>query len=169
MNHFESILDELNKIQDNYASNYPFEYEFLDEAYASMYHSEERISELMNYFTLIAIMISCMGLYGLAAYTTERRTKELGIRKVMGASVSGIIGMVSKEYIFLVLLACIIAFPIAWYFMEIWLSDFAFHIELNPFVFILSVVVALFLAISTVSYFALKAARTNPVEVLRYE
>ena len=134
-----------------------------------MYQSEQRMSYLMDFFAIVGIIISCLGLYGLAAFATERRTKELGVRKVMGASVGEIIGLVSREYLIIVFIAYVISYPVAWYFMSRWLDSFAFHVNLSILTFIISAGISLVLAILTVSYFALKAARTNPVESLRYE
>ena len=169
MQHIDQVLAVLKDVQKRYAPDYPFEYHFLDESWGKMYSSEQKMGKLFNFFALIAIIISCLGLCGLAAFSIERRTKELGIRKVMGASVFSIINLVSKEYFILVTLAFIIGSPVAWYAMKQWLADFAFHIKLNPQTFIIAVVISLVLAIGTVSYFALKAARTNPVNALRYE
>lgn len=169
MTNLENILDKLREIQGTYAPNYPFEYHFLDESWEETYQSEKMIGSLFNYFAFIAIFISCMGLYGLAAYSIERRTKELGIRKALGASLGNILHLVSKEYFLLIIIAFTLASPISWYAMNTWLIDFAYHIEISIFVFLAAVFISLFLALATVSFFAFKAARTNPVEVLRYE
>jgi len=169
MTNLESILDKLRQIQGTYAPNYPFEYHFLDELWEETYQSEKMIGSLFNYFSFIAIFISCMGLYGLAAYSIERRTKELGIRKALGASIGSILKLVGKEYFLIILIAFILASPISWYAMHRWLIDFAYHIEISVFVFVAAVLISLSLALATVSFFAIKAARTNPVDVLRYE
>ena len=106
-----------------------FDYEFVDEAYNNLYKTETRSSHLFSLFAGLAVLISCLGIFGLAAYAAERRTKEIGIRKVLGASVASLIGLLSKDFIKLVLLALVVAFPIAWYFMENWLANFTFRIK----------------------------------------
>lgn len=165
----EEIMGELKDIQNTYAASYPFEYHFLDERWEEIYQSEKKIGSLFNYFAVIAIFISCMGLYALAAFSMERRTKELGIRKVLGASMNSIVQLMGKEYFLLILIAFVVACPIAWYVMNRWLTDFAFHIQLSYIPFISAILISLLLAMITVAYFTLKAARTNPVDVLRYE
>ena len=121
------------------------------------------------YFAVLAIMISCLGLLGLASYSTLQRTREIGIRKVLGASVPGIVGMLSKEFILLVLIAAVIAFPLAWIGMHSWLKDFAYRINIGWWVFAVAGVLSMFIALTTVSYQALKAALANPVKSLRSE
>jgi len=149
--------------------NHPFEYHFLDETYDTLYTQEKRTSTLFNYFTVLAISISCLGLFGLAAFVAENRTKEIGIRKVLGASVSGIVTLLSKDFVKLVLLGNVIAWPIAYYMMKNWLQDFAYRINIGWWVFALAGGVALLIALLTVSIQAIKAALANPVEALRYE
>jgi len=148
---------------------YPFEYTFVDEAYNRLYQSEERIGQLFNFFSGIAILISCLGLFGLATFTAEQRTKEIGIRKVLGASVTSIVALLSKDFLKLVLIAIVIATPIAWYAMNEWLADFAYKIDISWWVFALAGGLAVGITLLTVSFQSVKAALMNPVESLRSE
>jgi putative ABC transport system permease protein len=134
-----------------------------------MYQKEQKMGEMFNYFSVLAIFVGCLGLFGLASYTAEQRTKEIGIRKVLGASVSKIIIMLSKELVMLVGIAFIIAGPIAYYLMVQWLQEFVYKIELKLLTFILSGMLALVIALLTISYQAMKAALVNPVDALRHE
>ena len=149
--------------------NRPFSYFFLDEFFDKQYRSEERFGKLFLNFAILAIFISCLGLLGLASYSTMQRTKEIGIRKVMGASVSGIINLLSKEFLTLVVLSFFIAMPVAWYFMHTWLKDFAYRTNISWWVFVLAAALALLIAVMTVSFQAIKAAIANPVKSLRTE
>ena len=151
------------------APNKPFDYFFLDDDYDKLYRAEEQIGTLFGLFSLLAIFVASLGLFGLASFTAQQRIKEIGIRKVLGASVSNLVLLLSKEFAILVGLANLIAWPIAYYAMNRWLQDFAYRIDLNIWAFILSGFLALFIALSTVSYQAYKVARTNPVDALRYE
>jgi putative ABC transport system permease protein len=164
-----TALASLEKLVKKYNPAYPFEYHFLDEDFGKMYRSEAIISRLANYFAGIAILISCLGLFGLALFTAEQRTKEIGIRKVLGASVSGIVAMLSKDFLKLVLIANVIAWPLGWYLMDNWLQDYAFRVELGWWIFILAGAATLFIALLTVSFQALRAAVANPVRALRRE
>jgi len=149
--------------------NWPFEYHFLDETIEGQYMTEIRTGNLFGYFSIIAIFISCLGLYGMTLAMTENRTKEIGVRKVVGASVSGIVAMLSLDFTKWVLMANILAWPVAWYVMKNWLQNFAYHIDLTLWPFLLSGVAALLIALATVSWQAVRAATANPVESLRYE
>jgi len=148
---------------------FPFEYRFLDQDYDLLYRSLERVMGIVRTFTFLAIVISCLGLFGLASFTAEQRTKEIGIRKVLGASVSKIIFMLSKEYAKWVLIANVIAWPVAYFLMHRWLSDFPYRIPLSWTIFFGTAVLSLFIAQITVSLQALKAAHSDPVDSLRYE
>ena len=149
--------------------NRPFTYYFLDEFFDKQYRGEERFGKLFLNFAILAIFISCLGLLGLASYSTMQRTKEIGIRKVMGASVSGIINLLSKEFLALVILSFFIAMPLAWYFMHAWLQDFAYRTQISWWVFALAGGIAVLIAVFTVSFQAIKAAIANPVKSLRTE
>jgi putative ABC transport system permease protein len=149
--------------------NRPFSYFFLDEYFDKQYRGEERFGKLFMNFSILAIFISCLGLLGLASYSTMQRTKEIGIRKVMGASVQGIINLLSRDFLTLVILSFLIAMPVAWYFMHTWLQDFAYRTKISWWVFLLAGGIAIFIALFTVSFQAIKAAIANPVKSLRTE
>ncbi len=149
--------------------NEPFEYSFLDQDFQRNYESEIRIASIVNYFTIIAILISCLGLFGLATFSAEQRIKEIGVRKVLGASVANIVTLLSKDFLKLVMVSIIIASPIAWFVMNKWLQDFAYRININWVVFAITTLVALFIAIATISFQAIRAAIANPVKSLRTE
>lgn len=148
---------------------FPFEYRFADKDFDEMFSAETLIGKLAGVFAVLAIFISCLGLFGLAAYTAERRTKEIGIRKVLGASVTGLTGLLAKEFLQLVTVSCIIAFPVAWWFMNNWLQDYAYRTTIQWWMFALAGIAALFIALITVSFQVIKAAMVNPVKSLRTE
>lgn len=149
----------------------PFRYEFLDENIAHLYENEERQGTLFFIFAGLAIFIACLGLFGLASFIAEQKTKEISIRKVLGASISQILQLMSRNFIILVLVASLIAFPFAYYGMYIWLQDFAYSIDLNTnwYIFIFSSLIALLIAIFTISTQVLKVATINPANTLRNE
>lgn len=147
----------------------PFEYSFLDEDFQKNYATEDRRAAMVGFFTAIAILISCLGLFGLAAFSAEQRTKEIGIRKVLGASVASIVGLLSKDFIKLVVIALLLAAPIGWYFMNKWLEDFAYRINIGWWMFAVAGVSAVLIAFATVSLHAIKAALANPMRNLRTE
>jgi putative ABC transport system permease protein len=147
----------------------PFEYSFLDERFADLYRSEQQQQHIFTIFACIAIFIACLGLFGLSAFSIAQRVKEIGIRKVLGASAGSIVHLISREFLLLVLIASIIAFPVAWYAMDNWLQDFAYRINIAWWVFILSGILALIIAFATISVLAMKAALSNPVRSLRSE
>ena len=162
----------LKKIESkwrSFAPNTPFDYSFLDSEFDALYRSEKRMGAVFGIFTLLSIFIACLGLFGLAAYTAERRTKEIGVRKVLGASIQGLVTLLSRDFVKLVLLAAVIAFPIAWWGMNKWLEDFAYRIHIGWWVFVLAGFIALLIAIMTVSFQAIKAAIADPVKSLRTE
>lgn len=147
----------------------PFDFFFLDDRFNQLYKKEQRIGEIFGYFSLLAIFIACLGLLGLASFTVERRTKEIGIRRVLGASAYRIVTLLGKEYVRLVIIANVIAWPVAYLAMNRWLQNFAYRININVWMFILAAAGVLFIAFITVSYQTLKAAFANPAETLRYE
>ncbi|WP_299275583.1 ABC transporter permease [uncultured Psychroserpens sp.] len=148
---------------------YPFEYTFVDESFDAKFKNEQLVGELSQIFAILAILISCLGLFGLAAYTAEQRRKEIGVRKVLGASVSGIVKLLSKDFLKLVVISIVIAIPIAWYFMRDWLQDYAYRIEINWKVFAAAGIIAVLIAMLTVSFQAIKAAIANPADSLKTE
>jgi putative ABC transport system permease protein len=152
-----------------YNPDYTFDYAFLDDSFNRLYQSEQQTGLLFNVFAGIAILISCLGLFGLATYTAQVRTREIGVRKVLGASVTGIIELLAKDFIKLVIIAIVIATPIAWYAMSRWLQDFAYRIDVQWWVFVLAGLLALVIALLTVSFQSIKAALMNPVKSLRSE
>jgi len=148
---------------------HPFEYTFLDQQFDANYRSLEQTNNLALCFGALAIFIAALGLFGLASYTAEQRTKEIGIRKVLGASINNIVRMMSKEYVVLVVIANLVAWPLAWYFMNGWLQEFAYHIDMNIGTFALVGCFTLFIALLSVGYQALRAACTNPIDAIEYE
>jgi ABC-type antimicrobial peptide transport system permease subunit len=159
----------VEKLYKKYDSEAAFEYGFVNQALDNLYKSQQGTGKIIGCFTILTIFISCMGLFGLAAYTTEQRTREIGIRKVLGASVSAIASMLSKDFLKLVLVAIIIASPIAWYASNKWLLDFAYRIDIGISIFIAAGVTAISIALFTVSFQAIKAAVANPIKSLRTE
>ena len=149
--------------------NEPFEYNFLDEEFQKNYQAEDRLAGIVGYFTMIAILICCLGLFGLAAFSAEQRVKEIGVRKVLGASVSGIVGLLSKDFLKLVFVAIVIASPLAWYIMNKWLQDFAYRVDISWWVFVVAGIGAVLIAFITIGFQAIRAATVNPVKSLRTE
>jgi putative ABC transport system permease protein len=147
----------------------PYTYTFLDDRFGKLYESEQRQGTLFTVFACIAIFIACLGLFGLSAFATTQRMKEIGIRKVLGASVSTIVGLLSADFLKLVAFAALLAFPVAWYAMHRWLNDFAYRTAIPWWVFLLAGAVAAMVALITISFQAIKAAISNPVKSLRSE
>jgi putative ABC transport system permease protein len=147
----------------------PFNFLFLDESYDSLYRQEDVLKTITFYFSFLAVLIGCLGLFGMASFTAERRTKEIGIRKVLGASVPGIVRLIAKEFVLLVIVANLIALPVAYFAMNRWLQSFAYRMNIHPVIFILAAIISLSIALITVSYQAIRAALANPVDSLRYE
>ncbi|GAB3809195.1 ABC transporter permease [Spirosoma humi] len=164
----QAIAD-LEQLTKRFNSNYPFTYHFLDEAYGKLYRSEQQVSSLVNYFGVLAILISCLGLFGLVAFTAEQRTKEIGIRKVLGASIKNIIGLLSADFLRLVLIALALATPVAWWAVDKWLKTFEYRQELTWWIVALAGLLAVGIALLTVSFQSIKAALMNPVKSLRNE
>ncbi len=164
-----NALAHLEKTWKIFAPSYPFDYYFLDQDFARLHRADEQLGNVFRYFAGLAIVVACLGLFGLAAFTAEQRTKEIGVRKVLGASVPQILRLLSKDFTQLVVIAFLAAAPLAYFGMSRWLEEFAFRITLGPGVFLLSGALALLIAWLTVSFQSLKAALANPVESLRYE
>jgi len=165
----KEVLGGLEKLCKEINPKFPFTYQFSDLEFAKLYKSEKIVSRLSNYFAVLAIFISCLGLFGLATFTAAQRTKEIGVRKVLGASVSNIIAMLSGSFVKLIVLAMLIAFPAAWWMMNKWLQNFAYKTDIGWWVFVLAGAVTIGIALITVSYQSIKAAVANPVKSLRTE
>jgi ABC-type antimicrobial peptide transport system permease subunit len=165
----QETIAQLEKYYQEHNVGIPFEYQFLDETYQKMYAAEQRVSTLSKYFAGIAILISCLGLFGLAAFTAERRLKEIGIRKSLGASSVSIVRLLSSDFTKMVLVAIVIALPLSYLAAQRWLQDFAFHVELRWWYFAGAGLLALLIAWFTVGLQTVRAARVNPVECLRDE
>ncbi|MDB5242175.1 MAG: hypothetical protein JWP57_2800, partial [Spirosoma sp.] len=164
----QAIVD-LERLAKQFNPNYPFEYHFVDEAYEKLYKAEQQVNTLVNYFGLLAILISCLGLFGLAAFTAEQRTKEIGVRKALGASVASIVTLLSKDFLRLVVIALVLASPLAWWAVSKWLGTFAYQTQLTLGIFGMAGLLALVIALLTVSFQSIKAALMNPVNALRSE
>ncbi|MBC8485038.1 MAG: FtsX-like permease family protein, partial [Bacteroidetes bacterium] len=163
------INDQIQATWESVFPNFPFEPQNLKDIYEKTYTDESRLIRIIGYFSILAILISCLGLFALAAYMTEQRTKEIGIRKVLGASVSGVISLVSKEFLKWVVIANIIAFPLAWLAMDNWLNGYVYHTKLSPEIFIYAFILSVAIALITVSYQSIKSAIRNPVNSIKYE
>ncbi|MEZ4775844.1 MAG: ABC transporter permease [Bacteroidia bacterium] len=162
-------LDHVRATWEKVNPGFPYEYQFFDEDFAQQFKSEETFARLIVFFTWLAIFISCLGLLGLSAFSAEQRTREIGIRKVLGASVVQVVGLLSKEFTILVGIAAVIAVPVAWIAMNSWLESFAYRISIGWMVFVMAGAMALAIALLTNAYHAVKTARANPTEALRYE
>ena len=164
-----SVLESIGKTWKQLNPNEPFEYTFLKDDFQKNYEADNRLAGIVRNFTIIAILISCLGLFGLATFSAEQRTKEIGVRKVLGASVGNVVGLLSKEFLKLVFIAILIASPITWFVMNKWLQDFAYRTNISWLVFVITAVIAISIALLTISFQAIKAALANPVKSLRTE
>ena len=164
-----TLVDKVEAKWKTLAPSLPFSYRFLDESFENMYRAEERVGKLAMSFAVLTILIACLGLFGLAAYMAEQRTKEIGVRKVLGATVSNIVNMLSKDFLGLVLISAVFAIPIGWWVMNSWLQDFAYRVEIGWWIFGASIGIAVLIALVTVAFQAIKAAIANPVKSLRTE
>ena len=172
--HDGNVQQQISLIQEKWQeieTSIPFDYYFLDEDFNSQYKAEQRIGEIFIYFTIIAILIACLGLFGLASFNAEQKTKEIGIRKALGSSIQRIVFMLSKQFTKWVIISNVIAWPVAWYFLNDWLGNFAYSIEILDYwwIFAVSAFLSIFIAILTVTYQAIKAAMTNPVDAIKCE
>jgi putative ABC transport system permease protein len=154
---------------DRFDTGYPLEYQFVDKSFGAMYESEVKLSQLLILFTVLTIFVACLGLLGLAIFAAEKRTKEIGIRKILGASVANIMALLAGDFLRLILIAVVIAVPVGWYFSRQWLENFSYHVPIEPWVFLLAGALAVLIALLTVSFHSVRAASRNPVEALRYE
>jgi putative ABC transport system permease protein len=150
-------------------TQFPFEYQFLDDQLDSQYEAQGRLAQLVGIFSLLAVFIACLGLFALASWTAEKRTREIGIRKVMGADTMRITYLVTRDFLLLVLIGAVVAIPLAWFGVGRWLENFAFRTAVEPLVFVLAALVVLLIATFTVSFRAIRAAQTDPVRALRHE
>jgi ABC-type antimicrobial peptide transport system permease subunit len=162
-------LSKVEQIWKKYSPEVPFDYKFVDEEFGNKFRDEERIGKLSSYFAILAVFISCLGLFGMASFVAEQRTKEIGIRKVLGASVVNLWRLLSVEFVVLVLFSCVIAAPIAYHYLGNWLTNYDYRIEIKWPVFIMAALAALLITLITVSFQAIKAAMANPVKSLRTE
>lgn len=151
------------------APDYPFTFQFVDETIEKQYKAEQNTGVLFTAFAMLAIMIACLGLLGLTAFMAEQRKKEIGVRKVLGSSVTGIVFLLSKDFSRLIMIAFIVVVPLAWYAMNQWMSDFAYQVQISPFVYVTAGLIVLAIAFLSVLYQALKAALINPSDTLRNE
>jgi putative ABC transport system permease protein len=165
----QEVIRAVEKIWKGIAPGQPFQYSFLDEDFGRMYASEQRLGKIFALFAGLAIIIACLGLFALTAFTAEQRTKEIGIRKVLGASVTGIIVLLSKEFGKLIVIAFIVAVPLAWLGVDWWLKNYIYKVEVGMLVYLIAGVLAFLIAWLTMSYQSIKAARSNPVDALRSE
>jgi putative ABC transport system permease protein len=164
-----ALIGQIKNKWQTMATGQPFDYSFMDEQFNNLYTSEQKTGQIFITFALLAIVIACLGLFGLVTYASEQRTKEIGIRKVLGANVANIVAMISKEFLKLVFIAFLFAFPIAWWAMNKWLQDFAYRVNIGWWIFFIAGMVAILIALITVSFQAIKAAIANPVKSLRTE
>ena len=168
-NDMQSTLDRLEAVWKQRVPDRPFNYHFLDDDYNKLYLAEQRTSELFGVAAGLAIVLACLGLFGFAAFTTVQRTKEIGIRRVLGANISSITLLVAKNFLQLVGIAIVIAVPLAWWAGNKWLQDFAFRIPVQAYVFVATAIVTVLIALCTVGYHSIRAALANPVKSLRTE
>ncbi|MBO9684036.1 MAG: ABC transporter permease, partial [Flavisolibacter sp.] len=164
-----SLIDQIKTKWQSISQDHPFDYQFMDEQFNNLYTTEQRTGNIFIVFAVLAIVIACLGLFGLVTYAAEQRTKEIGIRKVLGASIPGIVTMIAKDFLRLVFIASVLAFPIAWWAMHKWLQDFAYRVGISWWVFLAAGLAAVVIALLTVSFQAIRAAIANPVKSLRTE
>lgn len=168
-NRTEEVIAASQAIHGKFSEGHPFRYDFLDDRYLQQYRSEQRTGNLSGWFAIVALFISCLGLLGLSAFIAEQKTKEIGIRKVLGATIANIVSMLTLDFLKLVVIALVIAFPVSWYLMSGWLQNFAYQVELGWWIFAMAASVAVAVAIFTVGIQGLKAAIKNPVDALKVE
>jgi len=167
--HIDQAIAQLKTTWKDLASTVPLQYNFIEDEIAKQYGSEQKMEGIFYGFAGLSLVIACLGLFGLSTFIVQRKTKEIGIRKVLGANIPGIVGLLSKDFLRLVLISMVIATPLAWYFMNNWLQDFAYRIHIEWWVFVAAGIIAVFIALVTVSIQSIKAAIVNPVKSLRTE
>jgi ABC-type antimicrobial peptide transport system permease subunit len=165
----QAAIDQIQSVFKEFAPDVPFDYKFVDEQYAYKFSNEVRIGQLASIFATLAILISCLGLFGMASFVAEQRTKEMGIRKVLGASMVDLWQMLSRDFVVLVVISCVIAVPVSLYFMNDWLQGYEYRTEISAWIFVTASSGALLITLLIVSFQTLKAAITNPVKSLRSE
>jgi ABC-type lipoprotein release transport system permease subunit len=165
----EAALRSTEKLWKEYAPGYPFKYSFLNQDWEDFYKAEAQRGRVFNTMALLSIFISCLGLFGLSAFSAERRTKELGIRKALGASTSGLVQLMGREFTVLVIASACIGCPLGWYIMTLWLENYAYHVDVGYVTLILAAAVCLAISLATISYHSIKVAAGDPVKSLRYE
>lgn len=165
----EAAIAAVKQIWDQQITSFPFTYTFLDQHFDNLYRSDQQMSSVVTIMATLAILISCMGLFGLVAITTERKTKEIGIRKALGATEAQITILLSKNFTMLIMISFVIVSPVTYLLLSTWLQSFAYRVEINPLLFILGGLLALLIALATISYHTIRSARANPVKALRYE
>lgn len=168
-NEIDETLDYMRKVWNQFVPDYPFKYHFLDESFDRQYKDDERFGSLFSYFAFFAIFIACLGLYGLSLFATHQRKKEIGVRKANGARVQNIISLFLKDFSVNVIIANLIAWPVAYFLMDYWLNNFPYRVEVQLWIFVVALIISLLIAVVTVSYNTIKAANTNPANVLRDE
>jgi putative ABC transport system permease protein len=161
-----ALLEETWK---KFVPDIPLEYSFFDKEFEALYNKEKKLAQIFTFFTLLAIFIACLGIYGLASYTAEQLTKEIGVRKAMGATIANIVERLVRVYLKLILVALLIACPLGYFVMGRWLQNFPYHKNIEIVVFLYAIVIILFIVLSSVSYHSIKAALTNPARTLKYE
>ena len=165
----KNLLADIKKQWDATSPGSPFSYYFLDNKFAALYSAEQKTGQIFSIFSIVAIVIACMGLFGLATYSTQQRAKEIGIRKIFGASVQDVLLLVAREFLLLVGVSLLIAIPVTWWGMHKWLLEFAYRIPINGWIFLAAGIIALMIALATISFHTIKAALANPVKSLRAE
>ena len=165
----ETVLESVSEKWNGLYPEYPFDFFYQEDFYDSLYKEDQKMGSLFIYFTVLAILISVLGLFGLVLFTSSRRTKEVGIRKAVGGTTSALIGMLLKEYPVLILIASLFTLPASWYFSKRWLENFALKTLISPWIYIISVILVLLICLGTIIFQTLRTARANPVNALRYE
>ncbi|MCK5050621.1 MAG: FtsX-like permease family protein, partial [Candidatus Cloacimonetes bacterium] len=168
-NNIPETMKEIQQVWEKFYPDHPFNYSFLDEDVDKMYKAEEKSFRVISTFSILAIIIACMGLLGLTFYTTEQRRKEIGVRKIMGATIQNIIQNISAEFLKLVLIANVIAWPVSYLLVNKWLASFPYKVEISVLVFITAAAIAMGIALITISYTVIRSAAGNPIECIRYE